>query len=374
MNKTVRPMLITRRKIFVGFAFGIAFTLGPSACFAPQTDAASQTSVALTAAASSATTAIETEASPQESVPTATGIAPLRFTIPTPGAEPISDWRPPLYPIPWAISPNDHFYFVRPISANEVNWPLASYRYGGVFFGDFVHTGIDIQTDEGTPIVAAGSGTVVWADWGFFSGSRLNKDDPYGQAVVIEHDFGYQGKPLYTIYAHMSQIDVTEGEWVRAGEQLGLVGDTGHTTGPHLHFEVRMRRNNFYDTYNPELWIASPQGWGVLVGSVENEKGEQLRHYQVQVHSYESNRIRTLRTYGANIVNGDAYYHENMVLSDLPAGWYEIRIVYDDKELRDQIQIFPGQISYFTFSGLDGYTFDLPEAEEIEILTPTPEE
>ncbi len=351
-------------------SWGFAFALGLSACEAfPIAEVAPPTSTP--------PTALETEAFPQADVsaaPTPTSLPPLRLTIPTPGAEPVSDWRPPLYPVPWAISPNDHFYFVRPIAANEINWPLASYRYGGMFFGNVVHTGIDIPTGKGTPIVAAGAGTVVWADWGFYSGWNENKNDPYGQAVAISHDFGFQGQPLYTVYAHMSRIDVTRGQWVQAGEQLGLVGDTGHTTGPHLHFEVRVGDNDFFNTYNPELWIAPPQSWGVLVGNVTDEKGKPLNHYQVRVHSFENGRMRTVRTYGQQVVNNDSFYQENLVLSDLPAGWYEIQVQYENEELRQQIQIFPGQVSYFNFHGLEGYSLDLPESPGLELLTPTAEE
>jgi hypothetical protein len=75
---------------------------------------------------------------------------PFQFNLPTPGAEPISGWRPPLYPVPWAMSPYDHFYFSRPIAADNVNWPLAQYRYGGVFFApNIVHTGVDIDAEMG---------------------------------------------------------------------------------------------------------------------------------------------------------------------------------------------------------------------------------
>ncbi|MGE5377490.1 MAG: M23 family metallopeptidase, partial [Bacteroidota bacterium] len=107
-------------------------------------------------------------------------IAPFRFVLPTPGAEPVSGWRPPLYPIPWAVSAYDHFYFARPIAADNVNWPLADYRYGGVFFApNIVHTGVDIDANKGTPILAAGPGTVVSADWGLFSEVPGNISDPY---------------------------------------------------------------------------------------------------------------------------------------------------------------------------------------------------
>ena len=365
--------LATRKLFVVGLAFGFAFALSLSACLAlPEQDGIPEATPIIL---------VQREASPQESdplLPTPTKIPPLRFTIPTPGAEPKSDWRPPLYPVPWAISPHDHFYFVRPIAADEINWALPNYLYGGVFFANVVHVGIDITADEGVPILAAGPGTVVWADWGFFSGTSENRNDPYGQAVSIEHDFGYEGKSLYTVYAHMSRVDVTRGQWVNTGDQLGLVGKTGQTTGPHLHFEVRLDKNDFYHTYNPELWIAPPQGWGTLVGRLMADDDSLLRHYQLRVISYESGRTRRVRTYGPKVVNGDAYYQENLVLSDLPAGWYELQITYredeQNKELRHQIQIFPGQVSYFTFRGLEeGFETGLPENPGMEALTPTPE-
>jgi len=88
----------------------------------------------------------------------------LEFSFPTPASEAISLWRPPLYPVPWALNPFDHFFFVRPIAADEINWPLANYRYGGIFFGtDIVHTGIDIPAPRYTPVYASGAGKVSWA-------------------------------------------------------------------------------------------------------------------------------------------------------------------------------------------------------------------
>ena len=354
----------------------LSFTLTLTACTIPSNAEGNSTITPQTSVqAVSSPHAVDT---PIPLPPTPTKIAPLRFTIPTPGAEPVSDWRPPLYPIPWAISRHDHFYFIRPISADQIDWGVANYRYGGMLFANVVHTGIDIPTDEGVPIVSAGPGIITWAGWGLFSGTSSDQDDPYGQAVTIKHDFGYEGKSLYTIYAHMSRIDVTRGQWVEAGEQLGLVGNTGHTTGPHLHFEIRMGRNNFFDTYNPELWVAPPQGWGVLVGRVMDNRGNLLRGYQLRVISYETGRTRKVYTYGPKVVNGDPYYQENLVLSDLPPGWYELRILYEEddfeKELREQIQIYPGQITYFSFYGLDGFDLSLPKDEGMLAWTPIPVE
>jgi murein DD-endopeptidase MepM/ murein hydrolase activator NlpD len=313
------------------------------------------------------------QAGAESDAPTSTP-PPLRFNLPTPGAEPVSGWRPPLYPVPWAVSPYDHFYFARPIGADNVNWPLAEYRYGGIFFENVVHTGVDIPGNNiGTPILAAGSGTVVWAGWGLFTEAPLNTDDPYGQAVAIKHDFGYRGQQLYTIYAHMEAVNATLGQWVKAGEVIGYVGDTGATTGPHLHFEVRLGENTFHHTYNPELWLSPPQGWGVLVGRILDEDGEPLRWHLVQVRPEPGGKpLRTVRTYGGGASNPDPYYNENMALSDLPAGIYKISFKLEDEREQFWVEIFPGQITYFTFRAKRGFALNPPPTPRLKFLPPTP--
>ena len=305
-------------------------------------------------------------------------IAPFRFVLPTPGAEPVSGWRPPLYPVPWAVSAYDHFYFARPIAADNVNWPLAEYRYGGVFFApNIVHTGVDIDAEEGAQILAAGPGTVVSADWGLFSEIPGNVTDPYGMAVVLRHDFGYKGQTLYTVYAHMSEIIAVMGQHVESGDVLGLVGDTGVTTGPHLHFEVRLGDNTFYRTYNPELWTAPPQGWGVLVGRLTDDKGNLLFQLPVDVRPMPSEvPLRKVITYAEGAVNADPYYQENLVLSDLPAGLYKIAFEYEEKRLQFWLDIYPGQITYFTFNIEDGFQVIPPPVPTLDFLpgtaTPVP--
>ncbi len=300
-------------------------------------------------------------------------IAPFRFVLPTPGAEPVSGWRPPLYPVPWAVSAYDHFYFARPIAADNVNWPLADYRYGGVFFApNIVHTGVDIDANEETQILAAGPGTVVSADWGLYTEAPGNQSDPYGQAVVVRHDFGYKGQTLYTIYAHMSRIIAVVGQRVETGDVLGLVGATGATTGPHLHFEVRMGENTFYRTYNPELWMAPPQGWGVLAGRLTDEDGKLLNQFLVEVRPMPSEvPLRTVKTYAEGSVNSDPYYNENLVLSDLPAGLYKITFEYKEKRLQFWTEIYAGQITYFTFTDEDGFQVAPPPVPTLDFLPGT---
>jgi murein DD-endopeptidase MepM/ murein hydrolase activator NlpD len=280
---------------------------------------------------------------------------PLRFTFPSSAAPPISAWRPALYPVPWALTPFDHFYFLRPIQADEVNWPNADYRYGGVFFEDVVHTGVDIPAKSGTPVLAAAAGKVAWAGYGLYSG-YYDEADPYGIAVLIRHDFGYKGARLYTVYAHLSRVDVVKGQRVEAGSRLGLSGETGKTTGPHLHFEVRQEVDGFFSTYNPELWLVPPQGWGVVAGRVMNTGGLKLKGQLVQVRSLTGGQIWKAFTYSGGNTHEDLYYRENVVISDLPAGRYEIRINYLGKNYSLEVEVQPGLVTYFTFRGRSGYT------------------
>jgi murein DD-endopeptidase MepM/ murein hydrolase activator NlpD len=111
-------------------------------------------------------------------------------------------------------------------SAAGFTWPTSGQITSG--FGPRwgrMHQGLDIAAPTGRPITAAKSGTVIVAGW---SGG-------YGQLVVIDHGGG-----LATAYAHQSRIAVRTGDPVTQGGLVGFVGSTGHSTGPHLHFEVRV--------------------------------------------------------------------------------------------------------------------------------------
>lgn len=290
--------------------------------------------------------------------------APLRFTFPTPQAEPVSLWRPPLYDTPWALTPYDHFYFTRPIAADVVNWPLDDYRYGAQFPGlpDVIHTGIDIPAPRNTPILAAGPGVVMWAGWDLFDRRLAPSEDPYGIAVAVKHDFGYEGRRLYTVYAHMDRVDVVPGQRVAAGDPLGIIGDTGFTTGPHLHFEVRIETNGFFASRNPELWLAPPEGWGVLAGRMMNTNGSLLIGQSLYIRNLATNERWKIHSYTDTLkVTSDEYYRENVVLSDLPAGEYEISLEFEEETwYTSQVSINPGAITYFTFRGDKGFHNTLP--------------
>lgn len=275
-------------------------------------------------------------------------------------------WRPPVYPVPWAPNPYDHFYFYRPVKASDIEYPTPNYGYGNVFFDDVVHTGIDIPGDIGTPILAAGDGKVIWTGYGYYRQSSDIYADPYGKAVAIKHRFGYKNQTLITAYAHLEEITVQYGQYVEAGDQIGLMGETGHTTGPHLHFEVRLGEDDYFTTRNPYLWLVPPQGWGLLVGQVRNWNGKPLQNQRIYLHSStdpqeqhtEKDRIWIAETYTNQAINQDPHYQENLVISDLPAGTYQINIPMTDigRVWTQEVEIRPGEVTYFTFQLWDGFT------------------
>lgn len=116
------------------------------------------------------------------------------------------------------------------VAAAGYRWPMTNFTittyYGrrGVF--QRFHTGIDLAAPTGTPIYAARAGQVDTAGWSRFG---------YGLHVILDH-----GGAQETLYGHMSRIAVRPGQWVARGDLIGYVGSTGWSTGPHLHFEVRV--------------------------------------------------------------------------------------------------------------------------------------
>ncbi|WP_143162990.1 M23 family metallopeptidase, partial [Couchioplanes caeruleus] len=101
-----------------------------------------------------------------------------------------------------------------------------------------LHAGLDLAAPTGTPIRAVGKGVVVSA----------GPAEGYGNAVLIDHGNGY-----LTHYGHLSVITATVGQRVEAGDQIGGEGSTGHSTGPHLHFEVH--EGSYQNPIEPTRWM-----------------------------------------------------------------------------------------------------------------------
>ncbi len=109
-------------------------------------------------------------------------------------------------------------------------WPVPNFYKVSSHFGPRGgrhHDGIDIPAPRGTPIVAVDSGEVIYSDDGIRG---------YGNLIVLSH-----GDEVFTVYAHNKKNKVSKGDKVRRGETIALVGNTGRSSGPHLHFEIRLK-------------------------------------------------------------------------------------------------------------------------------------
>lgn len=130
--------------------------------------------------------------------------------------------------------------FAMPISGS-FRWTSGfGYRRDPKGYGTRMHEGTDMAGAPGTPILATGDGTVIHAGW----------DNGYGRSVEIDHGFG-----IMTRYGHMSSLDVTVGQKVSRGDKIGGMGNTGRSTGTHLHYEVRIGGT----AVNPMTFIKAAQ-------------------------------------------------------------------------------------------------------------------
>ena len=114
--------------------------------------------------------------------------------------------------------------FAEPVRGFSVNSRFGMRRLGGEPEAR-IHKGVDIASPKGTSVFAATEGRVLRTGY---------QPEGYGRFVELEHPNG-----MTTLYAHLSRIDVAGGQAVSASQRIGLVGSTGFSTGPHLHFEVR---------------------------------------------------------------------------------------------------------------------------------------
>jgi murein DD-endopeptidase MepM/ murein hydrolase activator NlpD len=113
-----------------------------------------------------------------------------------------------------------------------ISGPITSpfgWRTHPIFKSRIFHSGIDIAGPNGGAIKASNDGRVIYAGW--YGG--------YGKVVILDHGV-INGKPITTLYGHMSAINVSSGQTVRKGQTVGREGSTGYSTGPHCHFEVRV--------------------------------------------------------------------------------------------------------------------------------------
>ena len=149
------------------------------------------------------------------------------------------------------------------------------------------HGGIDIAANTGAPVYATQAGVVMFS--GFYRG--------YGNVVVLNH-----GNSLYTLYGHNSRLLVQAGQAVYRGQTISLVGSTGHSTGPHLHFEVHYNQQYL----SPLSYLAYIQQKSPLIPVSTNTHTTQASMTRQQPHPAHRKTTPKARTYTATVqvVNG----------------------------------------------------------------------
>jgi len=250
------------------------------------------------------------------------------------------------------------FPLQRPIAAPDQDTIDPSYRFGSSQGQQRdPHHGVEFLNPLGTPVLAAQDGRVVVAgdDTRTLYAPYFNF---YGNLVVLEHELPGVQQPVYTLYAHLSQVMVRQGQRVKSGQQIGAVGMSGSATGSHLHFEVRLGENTYAASRNPELWLAphldedglpggaiagrivAPDGFTLEISSIVLERlpdPQQAPISQTYLGLYEDKTLP-----------GQPPWEESFAAGDLPAGWYRISFIQLGLQER-LVQVFPGQLTVATF-------------------------
>jgi murein DD-endopeptidase MepM/ murein hydrolase activator NlpD len=244
-----------------------------------------------------------------------------------------------------------HFILQRPIQFPANNLVDTTYLYGSTANGARdPHHGVEFVNPGGTPVYAAADGTVVYAgpdEEAIYSPWQ----NYYGNLVVILHP-----DEVFSLYAHLSRIDVESGRQVRAGDKIGEVGRTGVAIGSHLHFEVRRGNGeDYFATQNPELWfVPARDADGNLFGALQMSIVSQDRvlvtpaeftvqyypgHSQSPVKSYYGS------TYPADMLHGE----ENAALGGLSPGRYRIALERNGQLYERWVEVQSGKLTQVVF-------------------------
>ena len=244
-----------------------------------------------------------------------------------------------------------HFFLQRPIKPPANTSIDTTYAYASTANGTRdPHHGVEFLNKFGTPVHAAADGVVIFAGP---DNEAMYSPWPnfYGSLIVIQHS-----NDLYTLYAHLSKIDVNVNQSVVVGEKIGEVGQSGAATGSHLHFEVRQGNAvDYFATENPELWLVpnpdkSGQPLGAIQISIQNQEGQLVSFAEVTLQRYDDqnqpvgNTVYSV-TYARSMLTGE----ENVALSDLAVGKYRL-VVQSGGRLRERwVEVKSGKLTQVVF-------------------------
>lgn len=244
-----------------------------------------------------------------------------------------------------------YFIFQNPISLPGNTSVDITYRYGSTQdAAREPHHGVEFLNKFGTPVHAAGNGTVQFAgpdEEAIYSPWK----DFYGNVVVIRH-----ANKMYTLYAHLSTVNVKVGDEVKARDQIGEVGQSGVATGSHLHFEVRNGGDgtDYFSTQNPELWLVpNKDETGNLLGAMsfsflDENSNFLFAEFTARYHLDKNGpKIKShyVVTYSKDMMLGE----ENAALGDLPPGFYRVALKYNGHLYERWAEVKSGKLTQVVF-------------------------
>ncbi len=255
--------------------------------------------------------------------------------------------------VAFCIDPG-HFVLSRPVLPPADDRVDPSYRYGSTQSGQRQpHHGVEFYNPSGTPVYAAGDGQVVVAGDDHEVQYSPWKDF-YGRLVVIEHDLPGLDEPVFTLYAHLSEVDVRVGQRVRSGEKIAAVGASGAAIGSHLHFEVRLGANSYENTRNPELWLAprvslDGMSTGALAGRVVDGRGSPVT-VAITLQHFTDRDAAPLKSYHPELyahetLNPDILWGESFAISELQPGLYRISLIYEGSLFERWVEVQSGMLT-----------------------------
>lgn len=239
-----------------------------------------------------------------------------------------------------------YFRLQRPIKSLENQIVDSTYPYGSTARETRdPHHGVEFQSPFGTPVYAAGTGDVIFAGpdaeavyspWGNF----------YGNLIVIKHD-----GDLFTLYAHLSKIDVETGNNIQVGDKIGEVGQSGTATGSHLHFEVRRGDvENYFSTANPELWLIPNKDENGAMAIAVVDQQDHFRFTELTVSYYLDRSQPPVKSYFLVTYSRDlSIGEENAAVGDLAPGNYRIAMTMNGQVYERWVELESGRLTQVLF-------------------------
>jgi hypothetical protein len=234
----------------------------------------------------------------------------------------------------------------------DLTYPYASTGDGSLS----IHHGVEFPNPHGTLVRAAAKGEVIFA-----GSDELQNSGPYknfyGNVVIIRHPALFNGVDLYSLYGHLSTIEVEEGAQIESGEVLGRVGASGVADGSHLHFEVRYGDNDYDHTTNPILWFSplaaqNQTKTSVFAGLIADRFGKPLSEISITLQRIDDEggveKNYYFKTYAQDGINAHPGLNENFVLPDISPGDYRLTF-YSGRLYEIFLTLEPGNLGFLRY-------------------------